>query len=288
MSSYRYDSPRRAVQQYTCPIPSHTSKLLTPHQGTAFRGTSQISESEQSGKAAKSLHIDGDQRLRRAQQELDRVAHNSNPGINSSVLHGAPQHYPTSTLRLELEAEIDRLLQEQVSKPILYINKKVYPVVRRLLKIRALCNILTKFNVDFKNSLQVCCLPLRYRHDNQKSNREILLCRFGTCLKFGFLFLFFSCDVSATCYTEQQHCSTRTRLARHSTPNTIELAQPCSWVPHVCRATICPSVLAVCAKICSYPRNKLEQAFGVRVLHATVCASPAMHIAVYAVCSVCC
>lgn len=67
------------------------------------------------GKTAEGLCTDIDQRLRCIQQELDRVAHSSNPEINSSVLHSAPQRYPTSTLRLELDAQIDRLLREQVS-----------------------------------------------------------------------------------------------------------------------------------------------------------------------------
>lgn len=64
----------------------------------------------------KGPHIDIDMRLRCLQRELDRVAHTNNPTMMSSILHAAPQRYPTSTLRLNLEAEIDRLLREQVSE----------------------------------------------------------------------------------------------------------------------------------------------------------------------------
>ena len=83
-------------------------------QGAASNGAVGVWKGVQVGKTAKPPCTDIDERLRCLQQELDRVAHSSNPGINSSVLHAAPQHYPTSTLRLELEAEIDRLLREQV------------------------------------------------------------------------------------------------------------------------------------------------------------------------------
>lgn len=76
----------------------------------------------QMGKAAGNLHVDIDKRLRALQKELDRVSHNSNPGINSSALHVAPQRFPTSTLRLELEAEMDRLLREQVRVCIQYLD----------------------------------------------------------------------------------------------------------------------------------------------------------------------
>lgn len=84
-------------------------------QGTTSNGAVRVWKGVQVGITAEPSSTDIDERLRCLQQELDRVAHSSNPGINSSVLHSAPQHYPTSTLRLELEAEIDRLLREQVS-----------------------------------------------------------------------------------------------------------------------------------------------------------------------------
>lgn len=67
------------------------------------------------GKGTKGPDTDIDQRIRCLQRELDRVAHNRNPTITSSMLHAAPQRYTTSTLRLHLEAEIDRLLREQAS-----------------------------------------------------------------------------------------------------------------------------------------------------------------------------
>lgn len=79
----------------------------------------------QMGKVAGNLHVDIDKRLRALQKELDRISHTSNPGINSSVLHVAPQHFPTSSLRLELEAEMDRLLREQVRVCILGARQSV-------------------------------------------------------------------------------------------------------------------------------------------------------------------
>lgn len=77
------------------------------------------------GKGMKGLDIGIDLRLRCLQRELDRVAHSSNSTMTSSILHAAPQRYPTSTLRLNLEAEIDRLLREQVSErkyPLLHLG----------------------------------------------------------------------------------------------------------------------------------------------------------------------
>lgn len=67
------------------------------------------------GKGTKGPDKDIDQRIRCLQRELDRVAHNKNNTFTSSMLHAAPQRYATTTLRLHLEAEIDRLLREQVS-----------------------------------------------------------------------------------------------------------------------------------------------------------------------------
>ncbi|CAM9091089.1 unnamed protein product, partial [Phaeothamnion confervicola] len=56
-----------------------------------------------------------DERCRAVLQEIDRVAHNSNPVMDSCLLHGAaPQRFPTAVLRLELEGELDRLLRLQV------------------------------------------------------------------------------------------------------------------------------------------------------------------------------
>lgn len=68
----------------------------------------------QMGKSPKVPDTDIDRRLRCLQRELDMVVHTRNPTMISSILHGAPQRYPTSTLRLNLEDEIDRLLREQV------------------------------------------------------------------------------------------------------------------------------------------------------------------------------
>ncbi|CAM9506461.1 unnamed protein product [Ectocarpus fasciculatus] len=92
-------------------------KLLSVYNGACpdvSKGNSHGWRGVQMGKSTEGLRTDIDERLRCLQQELDRVAHCSNPKITSSMLHAAPQRYPTSTLRLHLEAEIDRLLREQV------------------------------------------------------------------------------------------------------------------------------------------------------------------------------
>lgn len=89
------------------------------------------------GKAAGSLHADSDKRLRALQLEMDRVSHNSNPVTKSCALHIAPQQYPTNTLRLELEKELDRLLREQVTAVIVASREISYllHMVLRLLDI---------------------------------------------------------------------------------------------------------------------------------------------------------
>ena len=62
-----------------------------------------------------SVETDLDARCRQLQSEMDKAVNNSNPEMNSSVLHGGvPQRYPTTVLRLELERELDSLLREQV------------------------------------------------------------------------------------------------------------------------------------------------------------------------------
>ena len=62
-----------------------------------------------------SVETDLDARCRQLQAEMDKAINNSNPEMNSSVLHGGvPQRYPTIVLRLELERELDSLLREQV------------------------------------------------------------------------------------------------------------------------------------------------------------------------------
>ena len=65
-------------------------------------------------KSGGTLETDIDLRCREVQKEMDRAAHNSNPFMDSAVLHAAPQKFPTQVLRLELERELDRLLREQV------------------------------------------------------------------------------------------------------------------------------------------------------------------------------
>lgn len=96
----------------------------------------------------------------------------------------------------------------------IHTDRTIYPVVPRLLEIRTMCNILTKFNVHFENSLWSC--GLYYSHDNLVNNRNILSCQLGTCPKYQFLFCLFGMCV--TCYTEQRHCLTRAGLS-HATLN---------------------------------------------------------------------
>ena len=61
------------------------------------------------------LDLDLDNRCRVLQNELDIAVNNSNPSMASNVLHGGVgQRFPTKILRLELEAELDAVLREQV------------------------------------------------------------------------------------------------------------------------------------------------------------------------------
>lgn len=61
------------------------------------------------------LETDLDARCRSLQAELDKAVHNSNAMMQSTVLHGGVgQRFPTHILRIELEAELDALLREQV------------------------------------------------------------------------------------------------------------------------------------------------------------------------------
>lgn len=71
-------------------------------------------------KTAGTLHLDVDKRIREIQLELDRVSHNNNPKMNSFALLVVPQRYPTSSLRLELERQLDLLLREQVRIAVVY------------------------------------------------------------------------------------------------------------------------------------------------------------------------
>ena len=61
-----------------------------------------------------SLETDIDARTRTVLKELDKTISFRNPFMDSAVLHVAPQRFPTTVLRLELERELDRLLREQI------------------------------------------------------------------------------------------------------------------------------------------------------------------------------
>jgi hypothetical protein len=61
-----------------------------------------------------SLETDIDARCRTVLNELDKTLSFRNPFMDSAVLHIAPQRFPTTVLRLELERELDRLLSEQI------------------------------------------------------------------------------------------------------------------------------------------------------------------------------
>lgn len=67
-------------------------------------------------KAQAMIETDIDARCRIVQHEMDRAIHNSNEFMDSEVLHGAGQRFPTKVLRLELERELDRLLREQARR----------------------------------------------------------------------------------------------------------------------------------------------------------------------------
>jgi len=60
------------------------------------------------------LETDIDARCRTVLSELDKTTVYQNQFMDSSVLHVAPQRFPTAVLRLELERELDRLLREQI------------------------------------------------------------------------------------------------------------------------------------------------------------------------------
>ncbi|KAF0723283.1 hypothetical protein Ae201684_017766 [Aphanomyces euteiches] len=60
------------------------------------------------------VEVDIDMRCRLVLQELDRAISNPNDMMDSSILHSAPQRFPTKVLRLELEKELDRLLLAQL------------------------------------------------------------------------------------------------------------------------------------------------------------------------------
>ncbi|KDO25535.1 hypothetical protein SPRG_22227 [Saprolegnia parasitica CBS 223.65] len=66
--------------------------------------------------AGEKVEVDVDARCRSVLHELDRAISSTNEFMDSSVLHSAPQRFPTSVLRLELEKELDRLLLSQLTE----------------------------------------------------------------------------------------------------------------------------------------------------------------------------
>ncbi|OQR86627.1 hypothetical protein ACHHYP_10305 [Achlya hypogyna] len=62
------------------------------------------------------IEVDIDARCRTVLHELDRAIASTNEFMDSSVLHSAPQRFPTAVLRLELEKELDRLLLSQLTE----------------------------------------------------------------------------------------------------------------------------------------------------------------------------
>ncbi|OQR81428.1 hypothetical protein THRCLA_23374, partial [Thraustotheca clavata] len=62
------------------------------------------------------IEVDIDARCRIVLHELDRAITNTSEFMDSSVLHSAPQRFPTKVLRLELEKELDRLLLSQLTE----------------------------------------------------------------------------------------------------------------------------------------------------------------------------
>jgi hypothetical protein len=57
---------------------------------------------------------DIDEKCRLVLRELDRAVGNSNPFMDSNVLHNSRQRYPTAVLRIDLERELDSLLLSQM------------------------------------------------------------------------------------------------------------------------------------------------------------------------------
>lgn len=64
--------------------------------------------------ASQKVETDIDEKCRLVLREMDKVIVNSNDTMDSSILHGNLQRFPTPILRLELEKELDRLLWSQV------------------------------------------------------------------------------------------------------------------------------------------------------------------------------
>ena len=60
------------------------------------------------------IESDVDARARAMLRALDQAIVNKNPYMDSTVLHGLKQRFPTSVLRLQLEDELDNILREQI------------------------------------------------------------------------------------------------------------------------------------------------------------------------------
>lgn len=60
------------------------------------------------------VETDIDLKCRSILREIDRALANSNETMDSAVLHGNLQRFPTKVLRLELEKELDRILLDQI------------------------------------------------------------------------------------------------------------------------------------------------------------------------------
>eukprot|EP00816_Leptocylindrus_hargravesii_P008210 CAMPEP_0196807812 /NCGR_PEP_ID=MMETSP1362-20130617/7802_1 /TAXON_ID=163516 /ORGANISM="Leptocylindrus danicus, Strain CCMP1856" /LENGTH=1509 /DNA_ID=CAMNT_0042181887 /DNA_START=1363 /DNA_END=5889 /DNA_ORIENTATION=+ len=60
------------------------------------------------------LQMNVDKRCRQILVELDKAANNVSQYMDSSVLHVAPQRFPTKVIRIDLERELDRLLREEI------------------------------------------------------------------------------------------------------------------------------------------------------------------------------
>ena len=60
------------------------------------------------------VETDVDARARSVLRTLDQAMVNKNPYMDSSLLHGLKQRFPTTVLRVQLEEELDNILREQV------------------------------------------------------------------------------------------------------------------------------------------------------------------------------
>lgn len=60
------------------------------------------------------MELDIDVRCRQILTELNKAANNACRYMDSSVLHAAPQRFPTKVIRIDLERELDRILTEEI------------------------------------------------------------------------------------------------------------------------------------------------------------------------------